>query len=725
MKITKLYRSILLTALCGTLLLAACGNKPTTPPSDKPLPNSLTRSNSAVKLIVDSAGVYSVALDDLKNIGLTIDTLDVTNLNLTQNGATIPYLVEGDHLIFYGQSSESRYNSSHPYILRQGEAGTAMTQTTPPQPTGALLTAIPQMTRVEENWVYEQRAAEIGADVWYWKKVLQSGEESKAEFTIDLPEITGDSAEIVMQLWGFTKDNSLDPDHDFDLLINDQLVSSVTFDGDVVYIAKAIIPRNILKKGENKITLDNSKPGNAFVDQFFVDWIEFNYTTPTSVQNESITLSQTEGQVALTGYSSQPLLLDITNPATPSQLTGWAYGSNVAQFGINPTMVVTAVGEKGYKTPQVKPLLTNSWNDQADLIIITTAELAPALQPLIEARKAQGLTVGLAQVEEIYDQYGYGDPSPQSINNFIKFAYAAHDKKPQYVFLVGDATTDPLGYESNRPNDPVTPPSNIVPSELIKVSFSGETVSDARLVDIDGNLTPDIAVGRWPLNTVKEVENLVTRTLAYEKGLASEPAIFSFDPSGAGEFGGFTNRLIDNTGFDKSHVVLYDEPDSTNLLKQWNDGAWMISYVGHGSLAMWGKDELFSVDKINSISGDKNPPIVMQFSCLTGQFAHPSVESLSETMLKHEGGPVLLIAATSLTLSSNQSPFAVAFVKELQNPESKRIGDALQKAKIVLNNNGSGAQEISDTFGLIGDPSALIARPAYAVQNTTATTPAP
>ena len=724
MKITKLYRPLLFIAFCGTVLLMACSNNPSTP-SDKPLPDSLTRSNSALKLIVDSDGVYRVTLPDLTKVGLNIDKFDTANVNLTQNGVAIPYLIQGEQLVFYGQSSTSRYNPSRPYILRQGESGMKMAETSPPQTSSGLLTAVPQTMRVERNWVYEQRAAESGADVWYWSKILQSGDESKAEFAIDLPELTADSAEITLQLWGFTKDNAIDPDHDFDLLVNDQLVGTITFDGDVVHVAKAIIPSNVLKKGENKIVIDNSKAGNAFIDQFFLDWIELDYKTPTAVQNDLITLANTDGQVALTGYSSQPLLLDITNAAAPSQLTGWAFGSNVAQFGINSNMVVTAVGEKGYKTPKLQPLLSQNWDEQADLIIITTAELAPALQPLIDERKAQGLTVGLAQVEEIYDQYGYGDPSPESINNFIKFAYEAHEKKPQYVFLVGDATTDPLGYESSRPNNPVTPPRNIVPSMLIKASFSGETVSDARFVDVNGDNQPDIAVGRWPLNTVSEVENLVSRTLAYEKGNASEPALFSYDPSSVGEFGGFTNRLIDGTGFDKTHAVLYDEPDSTNLVKLWNDGAWLISYVGHGSLAMWGKDELFSVDKIKEISKGQNPPIMMQFSCLTGQFAHPSVESLSETMLKHDGGPVLIIAATSLTLSSNQAPFATAFVRELQNPESKRIGDALQKAKIALNSSGAGAQEISDTFGLIGDPSALIVRPAYAVQNTAATTPAP
>jgi hypothetical protein len=73
---------------------------------------------------------------------------------------------------------------------------------------------------------------------------------------------------------------------------------------------------------------------------------------------------------------------------------------------------------------------------------------------------------------------------------------------------------------------------------------------------------------------------------------------------------------------------------------------------------------------------------------------------------------VEIIAATSLTLSSNQKPFGVAFFREMQQDENYRIGDALQKAKLSLDVEHSRAlKEISETFTLLGDPSALITRP--------------
>ena len=72
----------------------------------------------------------------------------------------------------------------------------------------------------------------------------------------------------------------------------------------------------------------------------------------------------------------------------------------------------------------------------------------------------------------------------------------------------------------------------------------------------------------------------------------------------------------------------------------------------------------------------------------------------------------MLVAATSLTLSSSQQPFAVALLQALQDPQIERIGDALQAAKLSLDVAGNdNLREISDTFGLLGDPSTIIQRP--------------
>ena len=80
-------------------------------------------------------------------------------------------------------------------------------------------------------------------------------------------------------------------------------------------------------------------------------------------------------------------------------------------------------------------------------------------------------------------------------------------------------------------------------------------------------------------------------------------------------------------------------------------------------------------------------------------------------MLWREGGPVAVIAATSLTLASDQDLFAAALLAGLADPTVRTIGDALLKAQTAPGLDTAGGQEIIDTFTLLGDPALTIGRP--------------
>ena len=138
----------------------------------------------------------------------------------------------------------------------------------------------------------------------------------------------------------------------------------------------------------------------------------------------------------------------------------------------------------------------------------------------------------------------------------------------------------------------------------------------------------------------------------------------------------------------------------------------MTTYVGHGSVNRWGKDDVLSSDAIEALKS-RMSPIVLQMTCLTGLFSYPEEPSLSEVMLTQPNGPILIVAATSLTFSVHQEPFAIELLAEMQDPEVERFGDAFQEAKLSLDiESSNGLREVSDTFVLLGDPSALIVRPA-------------
>ncbi len=707
-------RNLSLLILFTIAALTACRN----PPPAQPTPPPDVVSDSAVKILVNEDGLYRVTLREMQQAGFALDSLSEAPLTLLDGKKEIPFVIDDESIAFYGQAINSRYTRTRPYILQTGGEQAAIGIVDAGNVTGEPITSVLQTMRVESNWEYDQRAAEAGAeDVWFWHRLVSNGDGATFDIELDLPSVGEGEAQLDVSFWGLTYNMEITPDHDVDVSINDTPLGTITFDGQAFYTGTLTLDATILQAGKNTITLDNSIAGAAPIDQMWVNWAALHYPIETTPNAGLLEIRDVAGTVSASGFDGEPRVWDVTDP-TNAQLVEGAFADGKVMVAVDANTRLLMATEEGYRPAIVTSLVNTELTDrenQADLLIVTTRALAPALDALVEAREAQGLSVRVAMMDELYDNFAGGLESPDAIVNFVRFAVEGwQDPDPRYLFLVGDATTDTLGNFASRPKDPIAYPPNYVPSMLVDVPAAGETVSDARLTDIDGDRKPDLAVGRWPVDTVREVENLVERTIAYEQATPATNSLFSWDESdqGGAEFSSFTDRLLLNSDFPDEAVERLPGATADELTSRWQEGAWVVSYVGHGSLDLWGKDEVLSSSQVKNLGGDFAPPVVLQFSCLTAQFAYPADDSISEVMLKDDGGPVLLIGSTSLTLSTHQSPFAEAFLTELLNPEMARIGDVLQIAKeSLLTENNSGLQEISDTFGLIGDPSALVVRP--------------
>jgi hypothetical protein len=664
----------------------------------------------AFKILVQEDGFYRFSLEELPDEeSSTADFLE-PEMRLSQGGRPAHFLLDGDDFIFYGRRSDSRYSATRPYILELGTSGPSMSEALLPA-VDEIVSSVPQTLHFEHNLIYDSRARQpgsinsVGEEPWFWA-TIQTGESLPIE--IDLPGLAGGGGQLRIRLWGATHNSQVDLDHDFELLINDQPVDTIRWDGESYLTGELTLPPGILRSGANTIVIDNSDQGAAPLDIFRLDWIDLEIAVnPVAVDNR-FTFKDVAGEVEVGGFDREPFLFEISDPDRPGVLSGRQFSAGTSTVDVSQDMHVAAVGPEGFLAPKAIVPLTKSDlaapDSQADLLIISAGELRDSLQPLIEAREEQGLAVSAVSLEEIYDEFGHGEVGPDSITNFLRFASERWaDPKPRYLLLVGEASYDYRGYLGEGPRNQLPPP-------LVPVSFGGETVSDGRLADVDGDDKPDLAVGRWPVSDPEAVNALVRRTLAYEAGSAPSGAIFAADGTSL-EFSSLSDRVLASSKLDSGNVEkLYGLPEA-EFADAWSQGAWLVSYAGHGSLDRWGKDDVFSADSVSALRSVGPPPIVLQLTCLTGFFAHPSATSISEQMLLHPDGPVLLVAATSLTLSSSQEPFGVSFLRELQNPAVTRIGDAFLRAKLALDFSNFGLQEVSDTFGLLGDPSTPIVRP--------------
>ncbi|MFO7681949.1 MAG: C25 family cysteine peptidase [Chloroflexota bacterium] len=701
MKQASLLRPAILIAW-ALLILGGCQ-------SGEPNPTTAgSLASNRAKILVTANGFYQISADTLAAAGIEFDAFSAETLQLSQNGRSVPFYFNDGTLVFYGQTPTSRYTNTRPYLLETGADGMFMSETAvSPTNTAAPQPNVPLLLHLEENHIYEpQSRSQNEGDVWFWQKIRQG---QSIPLTFSLPAVADGSGALTLNLKGVTYNHAVENDHDLDVLINGNPIGAVQFDGEIFHTAVLELPPGTLQPGQNEILLDNTPEGAAFLDIMLLNWAELTYNAPAAAVSDQITLQPTAGQVTFSGFSETPLLFDISDPAAPVRLTGAETTQDGLAVSLTDDEQAAAVGPAGYVAPAaIDSMRASDWRNpeqQADLLILTTDELAPALEPLITAREAEGLAVKLVPVAEIYDEFGGGEATPESLQAFIAYAHQNwQPPQPRYLLLVGDATSDYHGYLE-------TPlPANHVPSFLVPVAYSGETVSDSRLADVDGDTVPDLAVGRWPVNTVEEAASLVARTLAYEQGTAVNQALFAADGT-ENQFTSMSQAIADSGGLPAASTQILTGPQSGEVTDRLNDGAWLAAYVGHGSLNQWGKEQIFTRETLAGLDVE-TPPILVQLTCLTGLFAQPDQRSLTEEMLLHDSGPVLSIAATSLTLSSHQEPFATSFVQALLDPEITRIGDAFQAAKLSLDVSNPGLREISDTFALFGDPSARINRPA-------------
>ena len=489
-----------------------------------------------------------------------------------------PFLIDGNQLIFFAFEQTSKYSAHRVYQLHLGSnaAGKELAfarfdgipkDSSPIQPT------VQRIIKFEENLRYVSTARQSDASpTWFWERIHVSG---LFEFEADFPHVADGSATVTAHLFGVSHDSKIENDHDLDFLINDQKLAQIVWDGNRHFSAVLELPTNSLQNGANRIQLDNRPEGATFVDISELDAISFHYDSDPILVDDHIQFSTPAGKVELSGFTEHPYIIAFHGEDV-GQLADTAAshrGSLIVDFPAAST--VYAAGPEGLLTPKIIKQLPNTTLQtsvtQTDLIIITDEELANALQPFKVAREAQGVNVTVATVEAIYDQFGFGQPSPQAIQGYLKNALEHWPKPaPQYLLLVGGTTYDFKNHLDGERK-------NRVPSLLIDVFHSGETVSDIRLADVDGDNWADFSVGRWPVNSPSELEGVIQRTLAYERDTPGDHILATADHSEA-QFSSTSDRLLQLTGLEAQDPkrAYNDSPES--LTEAWNKGE-LVDYI--------------------------------------------------------------------------------------------------------------------------------------------------
>jgi hypothetical protein len=289
--------------------------------------------------------------------------------------------------------------------------------------------------------------------------------------------------------------------------LNSTDLGEIAFAGQAPAVARFNLPQATLQEGQNTVRLIAlSGPS----DVSLVDYLRLSYERSYTADNLLKFTAAANQSVTINGFSAPAIrVIDVTDANAPQEVSG-AVKRQADGYAI--TLAAPAEGERtllAFINPQPPAglslqLPSNLRKGNADYLILTRRELADRFRPLIAQR--QGLSVSVIDVEDIYDEFNFGNKSPFAIREFLSHAASNWKKKPRFVLLAGDASYDPRNYLGRGDFD-------LVPTKLVDTDFM-ETASDDWLSDFNGDDIADLATGRLPVRSVDEADLLVGKILA-------------------------------------------------------------------------------------------------------------------------------------------------------------------------------------------------------------------
>ncbi|MCK4724958.1 MAG: hypothetical protein KAT29_04115, partial [Anaerolineales bacterium] len=530
-----------------------------------------------------------------------------------------------------------------------------------------------------------------GEDTWFWDRSATSnlGITNTFTVTVDHPSASPYDVEIYGELvsfWGFDpvyKNNTLT------LYINDsETLGAPIYEKDDWNIRSrlhfsATTTQNDIVDGINGITVAVSSPENYYPEIFF-DWFAIQYKRDFEAVEDRIMYSMdTPGpwKYEIKGFTDQDdiAVIEITDSFTPSILDesdmAWESGKLVYQINHLANSRFIAAKVQSLLPEEDFFLYTprSDFSQESEYVIITPAKFWTGANALKNYRQEKGLTAGVYDIADIYNQFNYGVYHPIAIKNFIKYAYENWSIKPSYVVLIGDGHWNFKGYTNSMPNVKYGDFDNstiYMPPNLAWVDpWQGETDSTNLLAAISGDdPLPDVMISRIPVNNAAELTAIINKIKSYE-AKKFEPwhdnSIFITDNTdAAGNFSYLAEGIIQDywvNGYQPIRIfqedydcTLYSDPgctEVTNVITNTlnDDGALLVNYIGHGALWRWSNEQIFVDADIGNLSNASQLPVMISMTCWDGYFIYPGWEGLMEQMLRADSkGAVAAFSPTGL-----------------------------------------------------------------------------
>ncbi len=725
---------------------------PITPSTESRPALSYLSDTPQYKIHINRDGFVLVRGAELKAAGFPVNHVQSRYLHVREREQEIAIWVndggdghfdEEDTLVFYGRKTRTRYTDENIYWLWVDNTPGLRIETvsSPPDPSVPSVEVFSSTVHMEENHIYLSDVPRVeGADHWYWMyySAGRPTSRSRREVSFALPGLVAEGTAILTPVvQGVSSHFAVNPDHHVRFFVNGSRIGDAFWDGIRAWDTPFTFDASTLRPLGNVFRLEDVLDTGAPEDVGYLNWFEVTYPRAFRAYEDvlAFSLGRTHAvRVAITGFHNTPIwLFDVTDPLHPRRLVGEESQADDGTYSLSVTLPLDGIRSfwAGTLNGMVRPTrieadTPSAWRTpehQADYIIIAHDITMAAAQRLAEHRRAQGYTVAVVNVQDIYDEFNGGVLSAEAIRDFLAYAYEHWQRPaPAFVLLFGDGTYDFKNYEGTNT------PTVIPPLLRLVDPFLGETASDNRYVTISGDdPIPDMHIGRLPANTSAEAEQMVDKIITYETnppaGDWSGRIVFVADNADqAGDFAALANQVADHlvpSSYEVEKIYLgvthTDVLETRQAIKEaYDKGALLFNYVGHATIPWWAAEVLFSTQVVPQLQNDNRTPIVLAMTCLDGYFHAAGYDSLSEAEVRaaHKGA-VAAWAATGLGVAHGHDYLHRGFYRAVFQQGTRVLGEATLVGKLTLYEGDAGGffHDLLDTYGILGDPALHILMP--------------
>lgn len=586
-----------------------------------------------------------------------------------------------------------------------------------------------------------------------WFGRLMVGQNVQQGYSVYLPNPANQDSNVYfrIQCLGVTYGN-----HSFTIYLNDQLLANFSFSGS--YQTKSYDVQNKISLKENGINnLKIIYNGASAESQVYIDWFEVQYKKQFVADDNYLIFNQiADGaqKYRVSNFKNDQIeVYDITDWANVRFFTNTTIGSGVVTFtdsttGLPRRKYITLTPEAYLQPVKIEPVVFADLRNSipgADFIIITYDDFYEAVMPLKQHREMQDtLVTEVIKITDIYNEFSWGMFDPIAIRDFIKYAFDNWIPSPKYVLLCGDGDYDYKNIKSNLDKN------WIPPYETTELNENTNRTMDEFFILVSGNdSNPDLAIGRFPVQSAEETKNVVEKIISYETSpiwdpnqnfpledwrnivtMVADDEYHNSDSKNEVMHTRDSENIMEYSipkSFNKDKIYLikypaiseptfsgYRKPAATEaLLKRINNGTLILNYVGHGAPNIWADERVLIENRdMDRIQNQNKLPLWIAATCDFGRFDDPMEQGMAEKMFvaKDRGGIAFLTSAR-LAYATDNTELNRKFYEQLFRGDygrTERLGVALTNAKI---NNYSGIND--QKYHLFGDPTMRLAKPEY------------